>query len=238
MKAMDMDETLMAYVDGELDTAARLAFEQRLAQDPTLQQAVAREQRLRATLGQVFAPVLKEPVPERLSALLQTPGATVVSLDQARARRGMGWMQWGGMAASLVLGVLLGPRLLGGMGEGEGQDSLLARGALAQALDTRLSGESAGGVTPGLSFVAQGGGYCRSFTQGGSAGLACREGQQWRLRQLLPLPASTGAAQYRTAASALPPALLEAIDGLRQGDALDAAAERQARERGWQAPSP
>lgn len=233
----DMDETLMAYVDGELDAATQAAFEQRLAQDPTLQQAVAREQRLRATLSQVFAPVLEEPVPERLSALLSTPSATVVSLDQARSQRprvgmgGMGWMQWGGMAASLLLGVLLGPRLLGGAGE----DSLLARGALAQALDTQLSGESAGGVTPGLSFVAQGGGYCRSFTQVGSAGLACREGSQWRLRQLQPLPASADAAQYRTAASALPPALLEVIDGMRQGDALDLAAERQAREHGWQA---
>ncbi len=118
---------------------------------------------------------------------------------------------------------------------GGGEDSLLARGALAQALDKNLSGESAGGVTPGLSFVAQGGGYCRSFTQGSNAGLACREGSRWRLRQLLPVPTSADAAQYRSAASPLPPALLEAIDGMRQGDALDLAAELQARERGWQA---
>lgn len=225
-----IDETLMAYVDGELDAPARAVFEARLAQDLTLQQALAREQRLRAALGQAFAPVLEASVPVRLSSLLQ-PSATLVSLDQARAQRRMGWMQWGGMAASLAIGVLLGPQLLGGAGE----DSLLARGSLAQALDSQLSGESAGGVTPGLSFVARGGGYCRSFTQGSSAGLACREGSQWRLRQLLPVPASADAAQYHRAASALPPALLEAIDGMRQGDALDLAAERQARERGWQA---
>ncbi|MDN3922790.1 anti-sigma factor family protein [Roseateles violae] len=226
-----IDETLMAYVDGELDAAARAAFEQRLVQDPTLRQALAREQRLRETLGRAYAPVLQEPVPERLSALLK-PSATVVSLDSMRAQRRLGWIQWGGMAASLVLGLVLGPKLLGDFN----QDGLLARGTLAQALDTRLSGESAGGVTPGLSFVAQGGGYCRSFTQGGSAGLACREGDHWRLRQLQPLPAaSPDAAAYRSAATALPPALLEAIDGLRQGDALDAEAERRARERGWQA---
>jgi len=33
----------------------------------------------------------------------------------------------------------------------------------------------------------------------------------------------------------LPPALLQGIDALREGDALDAEGERQARARGWQA---
>lgn len=242
--AVDADQ-IYAYVDGELAAEAQAAFEARLAQDPALQYALARQQRLRRTLGDVFAPVLEEPVPERLSALLQ-PSATVASLDQARARRGLAaswnrapWPYLGGMAASLMLGTLLGYQLLPPAAGPSVDGNLWASASLAQALDQQLSGQAAGTVTPGLSFVAKGGGYCRSFTtQGGtasSAGLACRDGEHWRLQQIEALPTEPGAAagQYRQAATALPQALLQSIDALREGDVLDAAAETQARARGW-----
>ena len=223
-----------AYVDGEMDDAARASFEARLKQDRPLQDALTRELRLREMLNVAYAPVLDEPVPDRLSALLKASKAEVVSLAEVRAKRGLGWAQWGGMAASLMLGTVLGYKLL------PGEANQMADGSvLAQALDQQLSGQSAGGITPGLSFMAKGGVYCRSFTSTGaqaSAGLACRDGSQWRLRHLEPLPpADTASAAYRTAATALPPALLQNIDTLREGDALDAEAERQARARAWQA---
>ena len=68
----------------------------------------------RRRMAAAFDDVLREPVPERLTALLQAPAAPVVDLAEARARRrGMpGWAAWGGMAATLVLGTLLGTRLL------------------------------------------------------------------------------------------------------------------------------
>jgi anti-sigma factor RsiW len=222
-----------AYVDGEMDDAARAAFDVRLKQDRPLQDALYRERRLREMLAEAYAPVLAEPVPDRLSALLANkPAAAVVSLAEVRARRSLGWAQWGGMAASLVLGTLLGYQLLPG-----GAHQMADGSVLAQALDQQLSGQAVGGITPGLSFVAKGGVYCRSFISTGeqpSAGLACREGQQWRLRQLEPLPTDAASGPYRTAATALPPALLQGIDALRDGDALDAEGERQARARGWQ----
>ncbi|CAN5243445.1 anti-sigma factor [soil metagenome] len=228
----ETDVMLMAYVDGEMDAAARAAFEARLSQDMPLQDALNRARRLREMLNGAYSPVLDEPLPDRLTALLKAPEAELVSLADVRASRRLGWAQWGGMAASLMLGTLLGYKLLpGGVGQ-------MADGSvLAQALDQQLSGQSAGGITPGLSFVTKGGAYCRSFTSTGaqaSAGLACRDGQQWRLRQLEPLPAEAASAAYRTAATALPAALLQGIDALREGDALDAEAERQARARGWQ----
>ncbi|MGS0755220.1 anti-sigma factor family protein [Roseateles sp. GG27B] len=238
-------EDVYAYVDGELDADARAAFEARLAQDPALQQALLREQRLRQTLADTFAPVLDEPLPDRLTALLQ-PTATVVSLGAARERRHAGvsrrkpsWADLGGIAASLLLGTLLGYQFLPPAAGPAVDGSLLAQGSLGQALDQQLSGQTAGAVTPGLSFVAKGGAYCRSFTtQGGgaaSAGLACRDGDHWRLQQMIALPTDLGAAapEYRQAATALPPALLQSIDELRQGDLLDAAAEAQARAGGW-----
>lgn len=231
---------LLAYVDGEMDDAARAEFEATLGQDPALQDGLNRERRLRELLSGTYDPVLTEPVPDRLSALLMTPKkleTPVLSLAQVRAevrsQNSLGWAQWGGMAASLVLGTLLGYKLLPGGATGQMADG----SQLAQALDQQLSGQSVGGITPGLSFVAQSGAYCRSFIATGaqpSAGLACRDGQQWRLRQLEPLPPESAAGAYRMAATALPPALLQGIDALREGDVLDAEAERQARARGWQ----
>ena len=221
-----------ADVDGEMDEAARALFEARLKQDRLLQDALYRERLLRERLSAAYAPVLDEPVPDRLTALLKAPKAEVVSLAEVRNKRNLGWAQWGGMAASLLLGTLLGYKLL----PGDPAEMVDGR-VLARPLDQQLSGQSAGNITPGLSFIAKGGAYCRSFTLTGaqpSAALACRDGQQWRLRQMEPLPAEAASGDYRTAATALPPALLQGIDALREGDALDAEAERQARARGWQ----
>jgi len=65
-----------AYVDGEMDEAARAAFEAKLGQDMPLQDALYRERRLREMLSGAYAPVLAEPMPDRLSALLKARGRT------------------------------------------------------------------------------------------------------------------------------------------------------------------
>jgi hypothetical protein len=87
-------------------------------------------------------------------------------------------------------------------------------------------------VRLGVSFRATDGHYCRSFTLGTTAGLACRDGDAWRIPVLAEGEAEHGA--YRQAGSALPAAVLDAIDQRIAGQALDAQAERAARERGWQ----
>jgi hypothetical protein len=87
-------------------------------------------------------------------------------------------------------------------------------------------------VKLGTSFQARDGSYCRSFTLGATGGLACRDGGQWRIPVLAEgEPEQAGA--YRQAGSALPAAVLDAIDQRIAGAALDAQAERAARDRGW-----
>ncbi|MBV8379648.1 MAG: hypothetical protein JO369_02630 [Paucibacter sp.] len=222
-----------AYVDGELDETACAAFEARLAAnaagDAELRAYVERARGLRALLGAAYAPVLDEPVPERLHAALQPKREKVVSLA-ASARARLGWAFWGGLAASVVLGVVVGRQI--GPASTPGAPGVLAQGQLAEALDTRLSGEQLGGVSLGLSFVAKGGDYCRSFRTDDGAGLACREPAGWAVRELVPVK-NAPASDYRTAASPLPPALLERIDALRDGDTLDATQEAAARAKGW-----
>jgi hypothetical protein len=140
------------------------------------------------------------------------------------------WAAWGGMAATLVLGTLIGTRLAPSPGA---DDRLLARGEIARALDRQLASAPAGAVAVQISFKAKDGRYCRSFSTSATAGLACREADgAWALQQLAAAsaPGTTG---MRQAASSLPPSVLAAIDSTMAGEALNAEQEKAARDAGW-----
>jgi hypothetical protein len=224
------DDTLMAYADGELDPAERAAIEQAMRADPAIAAAVARHRALRADVAAAFAGILDEPVPARLQ-----PPAPVVSLAVEREkRRRWSWPEWGALAATLVVGVFVGKTVPGGAPAIAGNgNQVVARGELASALDRQVGGKGNGAVQVGVSFAARDGAYCRSFVMGASAGLACRAGGQWRIPVLAEAePEAAGG--YRQAGSALPPAVLDAIDARIAGKPLDAAGEEAARARGWQ----
>ena len=243
------DETLGAYADGELDAATRAAVEAALASDPQLAQRIAAYRALRERLQQAFAPVLAEPVPERL--LERAQGASgperpsnVIEL-QRRPRARWSWPQWGAMAASLVIGALLGPLLLrsptGNISVDTRGGQMLAQGMLERALSEQLAGTqpAAAAVQIGVSFRARSGDYCRTFvlreTQS-LAGLACRAGAAWQVVALAQGERPGAAGSYRPAASALPPAVAGTLDELIAGEPLDAAGEAAARARGWTGP--
>lgn len=253
------EQMLFAYVDGELDDEEASLVEQAMREDPALASAVAAQRALREELRQAFAPVLDEPVPERLLTAVSADSthadagarARVVPLDAARGprrartsevrapRRGWRWPEWTALAASLAIGVLVAPwlrpdgppALLEISGEG-----LVARAGLARALDTRLSseGDGDGPVSVGLSFRARDGDYCRTFSMApprAVAGLACRDGDQWRITALSESTPADG--ELRLASSPLPPAILAEVDARLEGEVLDASGERAARQAGW-----
>ncbi len=245
------EETLMAYVDGELDAEGVVAVEQAMREDATVATAVAAQRELRERLQQAFAPVLDEPVPERLLAAAKAgaanetspAGASVTPLratrDTRAPRRSWRWPEWTALAASLAIGVLVAPWLRPqgppALLEMSG-DGLVARAELAQTLDTRLTseGDGPGPVSVGLSFRARDGNYCRTFVLApprSVAGLACREGDGWRVTALG--EATPAGGELRLASSPLPPAVLSEVDARLDGDPLDAAGERDAREAGW-----
>ena len=234
------DEELMAYADGELDAARRAAVEQAMREDPAVAAAVERHRALRADVFGAFAGVLDEPVPERLVPRAST--AAVLPLDAARAaraqaRRRWTWPEWGAMAASLALGVLAGAAgwhtmsADGGATLASANGTVVARGALADALTDAVAGRDEHGVRIGVSFRSKNGEYCRSFVSGSAAGLACRTAEGWRI-PVLAEGAEQGTA-YRQAGASLPPAVLDAIDARIEGSALDAQGEAAARARGW-----
>jgi len=226
------DDTLMAYADGELDPAERAAIERAMRTDPAIAAAVERHRALRADVAAAFAGILDEPVPARLQ-----PPAPIISLDAAREkRRRWSWPEWGALAATLVVGVLAGKMIPGGGGapaiSGNG-NQVVAQGELASALDRQVGGRGNGAVKVGVSFAARDGAYCRGFVMGASAGLACRAGGQWRI-PVLAEAQQQAAGGYRQAGSALPPAVLDAIDARIADKPLDAAGEEAARARNWQ----
>lgn len=224
------DDTLMAYADGELEPAERAAIEQAMRTDPAIAATVERHRALRADVAAAFAGILDEPVPARLQ-----PPAPVVSLAVERdKRRRWSWPEWGALAATLVVGVLAGRMIPGGGGPaiaGNG-NQVVAQGELAAALDRQVGGKAKGAVKVGVSFAARDGAYCRGFVMGASAGLACREGGQWKI-PVLAEAEKEAAGGYRQAGSALPPAVLDAIDARIEDKPLDAAGEEAARARGW-----
>lgn len=217
-------DRVMAYLDGEMDAAQRIAFEAEIAADPALAADVAAHRGLAGLLSAAYDPVLSEPVPLRLDL------AARAANDAPRRPRGL---TWAAMAASLVVGVVAGRfALIPEPPVSVGRD-LPARTELARALDTQLAAER-GPIRIGLSFRDTDGRYCRTFQSGPDrlAGLACRQDAAWRLRTAT---AWSPAAEptYREAASATPPEVLAAVDRALAGETLDATQERAARDRGW-----
>jgi hypothetical protein len=141
------------------------------------------------------------------------------------------------MAASLAIGVFAGLQFAshgGGdalLSERGGQ--VVAGGSLAQALDTRLASDTnPARVAVQLSFLDRSGRYCRTFSADQVAGLACRDGAQWSVITTAQAARSENSAM-RQAASSLPGPVLATVDAQIAGSALNAAQEREARDRGW-----
>lgn len=222
-------ERLMAYVDGELGPIEAKRVEQAIAADPSLGEEVARHRALRARLDGHFAPVVQEPVPEHLAAMLR---ANVVDLPTGkRTRQVPGWARWGGaVAAALVLGLFVGRAMPDQEVVQTRAGKLYAAGSLAKALDQQLA-STGGSVQLVVSFRDRQGRYCRVFRSQPADGIACHEAEGWALRQTMGGGgASTGS--YAQAGSA-DPALMATAQDMMAGAPLDPAAERNARAAGW-----
>lgn len=225
--------TIAAYVDGELDLVSAKRLEKAMDYDAVLANAVEAERVLRARLSAHFDPVVAEAVPDRMVALLS---GNVSHLEERRAARTAqrNWptaVQWGAMAASLVVGLMIGGTALN-RDTGYVRDvggAMVASGKLAEALDTQLA--TTQGTNPevriGTSFAVKDGGFCRTFESLSLDGIACAVDGEWKLRQTL---SGDGGSEYRQASAG---ALAEAAAALMAGDPLDAEAEKAAAARGW-----
>lgn len=238
------DEILMAYADGELDEAKRAEIAAAAAKDPELARRVQQFRSLRDEIAGAYSMVLDQPVPDRLreaarGAGKQPPKGNVVQFPTRGTKvppaswRGR---EWFAMAASLVLGVLLSWKFLSPGGDIVTREgALVARGELASALDSQLAstqGQSSA-VFINVSFKAKDGSFCRSFIarDSSTSGVACRAGENWRVDALSAVEVTGG--DLRQAAASFPATLIDYIESRMAGEALDAAGEQAARDRGW-----
>jgi hypothetical protein len=245
------DNTLQAYVDGELDAADVARIDAALTHDDVLARRVRQARALREQVRAAFDPILVEPIPAHLSALLQPvapPAAAVATrpampaarrvADTARHRLARRWwVPSAALAASVAILALglwwhSGSELVRVQG---GQS--FAAGDLSAALDRALASEPHPGraVVIGLSFRAADGHICRTFVhhpEPAIAGLACHGANGWSLPVLSPIGESASG-ELRQAASTLPPEVQAAVDARLRGEVFDAQQERAARDTGW-----
>jgi hypothetical protein len=227
-------EMIASFADGELEGARLAEVEAAIAADPALVAQVERHRALKAQLGAHFAPILEQPVPSSLTAMLEpaSGGAEIVSFAAERQRRGLTplvrrWAPIAGpaLAASLVL-ALWQPW------QGSAVPDGYAQGQLASALDTQLVAEQ-GTDEPTrilLSFANGAGQFCRAYRGRETGGIACRDAAGWKIERQLGL-GSAQTSEYRQAGSEME--ILAAAQEMAAGEALDAAAEAEARDQGW-----
>ncbi|HVP84397.1 MAG TPA: hypothetical protein VMS78_06735 [Rhizomicrobium sp.] len=230
-------EILMQFVDGELSPSETSRIEAELANDAEARAFVDAQTMLREQFHDAFAPAMEEPIPDRLlAAVANTPVSWRWRLRQRLSQR-TGWI-WAGLPAAgalalgLVIGVTLNPSNVGPIATLNG--TLVAQGALADALNTQLASAAPQGSGPhiGISFRAKDGRNCRTFETDSVAGIACRSDAQWNVAALASSKTES-AGTYRMAGSAMPDVIRDAAQAMIAGAPFDAAAERQARDRGW-----
>lgn len=235
-----VDETkFFAWLDGELGAEEGSLVEATVAADPELARLADEHRRMAADLRKSFDRIADAPVPEALQNALKPAGAEVIDLDTLRKPRrpifSGAASQWAAMAATLALGIFVGmnasPDSTGGPVDVHG-DRLYAAGAVDEALSTQLaSSGSQGAVRVGLTFRDQGGAICRTFETAAASGLACRSDSAWSVRGMFAAGESS-ASEYRMASGG-DPRLMELVDSAIAGEPFDAAAEAEAKRRGW-----
>lgn len=181
------------------------------------------------------------------SAPMSTPSVT--DLNRARAERAAaaaskprgnwGWPQWGAIAASLVIGAVIGHQALQSPPEliGTHDGRLVAQAGLAEALSNQLASTQSenSAVLIGTSYKTKSGEYCRTFTlqqEEALGGIACRSGNTWTVNTLA-RTSDTSTAGYRQAGTEMPAAVRSAVEEQIVGDPLDSSAEAQAKASGW-----
>jgi len=212
-------ERLKDFIDGKLagDEASGIAAQ--IANDPDLAAYVEDQRALQAALGS--------------PAILWLEG-----LRDRIAAKSPSWIP----ASAVAIGIGLGVLLAGSFGIGSdlrSQDgALIAQGELAHMLSMSLAADAenvGNGPRVAASFWSKNGSFCRMFVtranaESALAGIACQERGSWRIAAMATM-APILQAQFPLAA--LPASVRAVMDNLIVGAALDADAERQARNQDW-----
>ncbi len=199
------DETLMAFVDGELDGAGEAGVRERLKLDSELRKRARAYQDSARVLHQAFDPQLRRPVPGKILSLLRpavnrsaSAGGAARFTESRMSRRMRSPML--ALAASLVMavgitvGVVAWRAIVQGTTSGSNVIAILdGADGWNRGFDTTMSGKSfsvamggegrSAAVVPLTTFLDEDDRYCRSFQRSLTSradierlrGIACRD---------------------------------------------------------------
>ena len=235
---MGADDKFFAWLDGELEGAEAAEMAARVESDPQLAALAEQHRAMEARLKGAFDRIAETQVPERLIAAARPQTAQVVELKSRRDRmRSRGKLaplpQWASIAATLVLGIMVGTLVPGGDRSPVqvGDKAIYASADLAAALDTQLASAPSGDIRIGLTFRNSASSICRTFSGRAVTGLACRDDGKWQVRGLF--PAEGGQASDYRMASGMSRELAALVDSTMSGEPMDASQEQEARKGGW-----
>lgn len=219
------DELISAYLDGELDAEKRDWVEDQLRTDRA---AAARLERL-STADRLLK--LAVPQVEHAGDDLLAAGILAQKPLESRAQPRL-WATLGAVAATLVLGVLVGRAT----DVGPPESPLALSAQHARLLDTTVSGEpvntNAGVFEVVLSVQSEAGDVCRQYRVSNGAesvdALACRSEAGWRT---VAASAGTVTTGYVPASGASP--VDAAVDALGSVSVIDLDQERELIARQW-----
>ena len=237
------DAQLAAFLAGTLEDDVLLdAIEAAINADPALADrvealAAAGDDPAAGAVRNAFAPVLAAPVPESLTGIVRPaapPAARLLPTPANDTGASWRWPQFAAMAASLVLGVVIGGPLLTGGGGDDSAGLVLASAEVETMLATLPSGQQTDLASLGtgevvLTFRDGEGRLCRQFLieQGGttSDALACAagSGKSWQIEAYGRRAAPTG--EMKLAGGDAAPAVVAAVDAIIAGDPLIGADE-------------
>jgi len=242
-------ETLDAYVDGELTPEEMTRVAALLAERGDLKSYVDAQIALRDRLQDSFAPLMAEPIPDRLQQTLQAgakPSSHVMGTWRARIGEYLSWRVAVSAAASLTFGLIIAIAIERSAPietpfvRAAHNGQVLAQGELAGALSEQLavSGQRGQRARIGISFRNKQGLDCRTFEWLGAAteanGVACHTGGDWAVAALATRVRTTNdQTEYQTAGAAMPDAIRNTVNDMISGAPFDAAAERAARAAHW-----
>jgi hypothetical protein len=237
-------ETLDAYIDGELAPEEMTRVAALLAERADLKSYGDAQLALRIRLSDSFAPLMAEPMPERMQQTLRR--AKQKPSWRARLDEYLSWRIAVPVAASLAFGLVIGIAV-----ERSAQTELpfvrssrsgqvLAQGELAGALSEQLASSDQTGrrARIGISFRSRSGLDCRTFewlgTTTGANGVACHSGSDWAVVALATTARTANdQTSYQMAGATMPDAIRNVVNDMIAGAPFDSAVERAARDAHW-----
>lgn len=247
---MFSDETLSAFIDGELPEVEVKAIREAMVQDGALSIRIENLRKPDALIAAAYGAIDAEPIPDSILDVLEqrreSAGDKILEFrKRARPVLPVNFSRWRAPLAAtvaLMVGVAAGIAL----SNGDRTDYVLAglldeESELALALNVTLSGDTrliSGGSTfsPVLSFQSGEGVACREFTistrSQGQRAVACRQDGHWDI-VIAMNDASLANEGYATASSGVGVQFDAFVEAAVEGAILSADEERQLIRSDW-----